>query len=198
MLLRISCYRNLRILKKQGATIGTNCWFAGDIDFNIHPDANIIIGDEVVFTSGNNINPLCSNIQGSLKVSSNGKLIIGENSGLSSAHIWVKELVSIGKNVNIGADCIILDNDCHSLNWMIRSCNVMASNGESVDYQSAGSSPIYIGDNVLVGTRCIILKGATIGDRSVIGAGSIVTTSIPPDCIAAGNPCRVLKKLTHN
>ena len=41
--------------------------------------------------------------------------------------------------------------------------------------------------------RCIILKGVTVGARSVIGSGSIVTKSIPSDCIAAGNPCKVIR-----
>ena len=52
-----------------------------------------------------------------------------------------------------------------------------------------------IEDDVLIGTRCIILKGVTIGARSVIGSGSVVTKSIPPDCIAAGNPCKVVKSI---
>ena len=50
-----------------------------------------------------------------------------------------------------------------------------------------------IEDDVLIGTRCIILKGVIIGARTVIGSGSVVTKSIPADCIAAGNPCKVIK-----
>jgi len=45
--------------------------------------------------------------------------------------------------------------------------------------------------------KCCILDGVTIGNRSVIGAGSVVTKDIPPDCIAVGNPCRVFKTITH-
>ena len=55
--------------------------------------------------------------------------------------------------------------------------------------------PIVIEDDVMIGTRCIILKGVTIGARSVIAAGSIVTKSIPADCIAGGNPAKVIKTL---
>lgn len=57
------------------------------------------------------------------------------------------------------------------------------------------SAPVVIEDDVWVGAHCIILKGVTIGARSVIGAGSVVTKSIPADCVAAGNPCRVIKNL---
>ena len=46
-----------------------------------------------------------------------------------------------------------------------------------------------------IGAQCIVLKGVTIGARSIIGAGSVVTKSIPADCIAAGNPCKVLRRL---
>ncbi len=49
--------------------------------------------------------------------------------------------------------------------------------------------------NFWVGAHSIILKGVTIGARSTIGAGSVVTKSIPAGCVAAGNPCKVIKKL---
>ena len=54
------------------------------------------------------------------------------------------------------------------------------------------SASIVIEDDVWVGAHSIILKGVTIGARSIIGAGSVVTKSIPADCVAAGNPCRVI------
>ncbi len=55
--------------------------------------------------------------------------------------------------------------------------------------------PIRIGDDVWIGGGAIICPGVTIGDRAVIGAGSIVTKDIPSDVFAAGNPCRVVRKL---
>lgn len=55
------------------------------------------------------------------------------------------------------------------------------------------SKTIVIEDDVLIGARSVILKGVTIGARSVIGAGSVVVNDIPQDCIAAGNPCNVIK-----
>ena len=68
----------------------------------------------------------------------------------------------------------------------------------NIDSPNAHSQPIVIEDDVLIGTRCIILKGVTIGARSVIGAGSVVTKSIPEDCIAAGNPCKVIRCISTN
>lgn len=61
------------------------------------------------------------------------------------------------------------------------------------DTQTAKASSISIEDDVLIGTCSIILKGVTIGARSIIAAGSVVTKSIPADCIAGGNPCKVIR-----
>ena len=58
------------------------------------------------------------------------------------------------------------------------------------------SRPVVLGDNVWIGGNVSILGGVTIGENSIIGAGSVVTRSIPADVIAAGNPCRVLRKMT--
>ena len=57
--------------------------------------------------------------------------------------------------------------------------------------------PVAIGDNVWIGGNAVILPGVTIGSNSVIGAGSVVTKDIPEWVIAAGNPCRVLRKITE-
>ncbi len=57
------------------------------------------------------------------------------------------------------------------------------------------AKPITIGSDVWVGGGAIICPGVTIGDRAVIGAGSVVTRDIPPDVIAAGNPARVIREL---
>jgi acetyltransferase-like isoleucine patch superfamily enzyme len=58
--------------------------------------------------------------------------------------------------------------------------------------------PISVGNNVWIGAQSIILSGVTIGDNSIIGAGSVVTRDIPANVVAAGNPCRVLKSILQN
>ena len=57
--------------------------------------------------------------------------------------------------------------------------------------------PVTIGSNVWVGGNVVITPGVTIGDNTVIGAGSVVTKDIPSGVVAAGNPCRVLRKITE-
>ena len=55
--------------------------------------------------------------------------------------------------------------------------------------------PVTIGDNVWIGGNVSICPGVTIGENSVIGAGSVVLKDVPPNTVAAGNPCRVIRTL---
>ena len=165
----------------------------GHIYLRIRPNTCIKIGENFNFTSGIGINPLSRNKKGYIFVAEKGVLDIGNNVGISSSCLWVKEKVSIGNNVFIGADCIIMDTDAHNLDYKIRRNREVNEKGLTKDVLTAKSSPISIGDDVLIGTRCIILKGVNIGNRTIIGSGSVVTKSIPNDCIAAGNPCKVIR-----
>ena len=58
--------------------------------------------------------------------------------------------------------------------------------------------PVHIGDNVWICTGALVLPGVTIGANSIIGAGSVVTKDIPPNSLAVGNPCKVIRELTEN
>ena len=90
--------------------------------------------------------------------------------------------------VTIGDDCFIGPNvgiytACHSTDPVARNT------------RQEWALPVTIGDNVWIGGNVVILPGVTIGDNVTIGAGSVVTRDIPSDCIAVGNPCRVIKTL---
>ena len=112
-------------------------------------------------------------------------LIIGNNVGMSSPTIWCDEKIVIGDNVMIGALVTILDTDCHSLHYADRM------NGD----KNTKTKPVIIDEGVLIGAQSIVLKGSHIGAHSVIGAGSVVCGEIPANCIAAGNPCKVIRNL---
>jgi acetyltransferase-like isoleucine patch superfamily enzyme len=88
--------------------------------------------------------------------------------------------------VNIGGNVRIFDHDFHALDAEVRR--------SPRDAAECATRPIVIGDDVFIGTNSIILKGITIGDRAIIGAGSVVTKNVPADCIAAGNPARIVRK----
>lgn len=91
--------------------------------------------------------------------------------------------IRIGRDGLFGAHVEIFDSDFHDLDPRRRrgDTQVMA--------------PVEIGDNVFVGMSAKILKGVTIGSDSVIGAGAVVSSSIPSGVIAAGNPARVIREL---
>ena len=213
--LRFHFYKNWNFLifKINGVKFGRNLKVFNRLYLFKHPEAIITIGDNFFFTSGDSFNPLCRNIRGSIYLPENrSELIIGDNVGISSACIWAKESITIGNRVLIGGDSIILDTDAHNLDYHVRAlrCERYDSKDNlnmadklqieshllkerTLDSLTAKSAPIVIEDDVLIGTRCIILKGVTIGARSIIGSGSVVTKSIPSDCIAAGNPAKVIK-----
>ncbi len=162
-----------------GVNYGSRCIVHGHLYLKIGKNAFIEIGDNLCFLCGRALNPLSRNSGGVICVNENGLLKIGCDVGISSAVIWVHESITIGNNVNVGANSILMDSDAHSLEYLDR--RVLAK-----DVIAKKNKPIVIEDDVLIGVNCIILKGVTIGSHSVIGAGSVVVHSIPPDCIAAG------------
>lgn len=115
------------------------------------------------------------------------KIIIGDNVGISGSTINAATTIIIGDNTIIGSGCLITDTDSHP---------IRAEHRLMPDYyRYTNKSSIAIGNNVFIGARCIILKGVTIGDGAVIGAGSVVTRDIPSNAIAAGNPARTIHYL---
>jgi len=186
---------NIFLFKLKKIKFGKGLRVYNKVYIRAHKNAKIEIGDNFRLISGGGYNPICRNTRGYIRVDENAHLQIGNNVGMSSTTLWAKEEIIIGNNVKIGGDCIIMDNDAHSLDYKIRNGGKRDEQGNYLDSLNAKKAPIIIEDDVLLGTRCIVLKGVTIGARSVIGAGSVVSKSIPSDCIAAGNPCKVIKQL---
>lgn len=120
-------------------------------------------------------------------LNTNAKIIIGNNVGLSGAVICASEEIIISDNTLIGANTKIFDNDFHSITFQNR--------GEINEEIKA--KKIFIGKNVLIGTNCLLLKGITIGDSSVVGAGSVVAGDVPENSIYSGNPARFIKKISE-
>lgn len=191
-------FRNLNrfLLWLYGAEFGKNLCIYNKIYLRGH--GKVKIGDDFVFTSGSSINPICRNIRGAIYTMSPKACIeIGDRVGISSACLWAKERITIGNDVNIGGDCIIIDNDAHPIDYMQRRSFYVKEVGRDVFYSKIVSAPIEIGDDVWIGARCQILKGVHIGARSIIAAGSVVTKDIPADVIAGGNPCKVIRILNN-
>lgn len=75
---------------------------------------------------------------------------------------------------------------------------IITSTHDIANFKIVRAKPIIIGENVWVTHGCIILGGVTIGDNSVIGAGSVVTRDVPENVFAAGNPCKVIRIINRN
>lgn len=181
---------NRLLFSAAGIKFGKNMKVLGHVNVSCAPDSDIMIGDDFLFTSGNNYNPLTTNRQGCIVVDENAQLHIGDNVGMSSVVCWVRKSLKIKNNVKIGGGTVLLDSNAHSLNFLDRR----TPNQDAANRIDKG---IVIGDDVLIGAYCIVLKGVHIGARSIIGAGSVVTHDIPADCIAAGNPCKVIKIINN-
>lgn len=114
-------------------------------------------------------------------------LTIGDNSGMSNTVLWCREKIEIGDYVNIGTGCFIMDNNFHSIDWKIRM------SGEETGH--IATAPVVIKSHVFIGARCIINKGVTIGEKSMVAAGSVVVKDVPDGELWGGNPAKFIKRI---
>lgn len=137
--------------------------------------------------------------------SSEGKVTIGEHTYIGGSTFISRSSISIGSNVTIAWGCTIYDHDSHSLNYMERRKDISDElddirNGRNFiahkNWDVVNSKPITICDDAWIGMNCIILKGVTIGEGAIVGAGSVVTKDVPAWTVVAGNPAKVVKTLT--
>lgn len=112
-------------------------------------------------------------------------LEIGANFGMTGGTLCAAEQITIRDNVTVGANTTIIDTDFHPLDLEVRRLYP----------QETQTAPVLIEDDVFIGMNCLILKGVTIGQGSVVGAGSVVTKDIPPGVIVAGNAARIVREM---
>lgn len=177
-LIHVTCtiwYKLVAIIA--GVKFGPNLSFNGRIIIDRFKYSTIKIGDNCTFNSHSLFNPRGIK-QCVLQTATDfARIEIGNNCGFSGVSIVCWNSVKIGNNVMVGANTCIGDTDDHP---------------ERLGTEPA---PVEIKDNVFIGMHCLILKGVTIGENSIIGAGSVVTKDIPANCVAAGVPCKVIKYL---
>jgi maltose O-acetyltransferase len=152
--------------------------------------------------------PLSVRLRGRIRLDGGGKVVLGEGVSLNGTVVPIELVtyesgrIEIGEHtfINYGSsiaarDSVKIGSYCHLGHYMF----VMDNNQHDVVRHSKlpPSDPVVIEDNVWIGSKVVILPGVRIGSRAVIGAGSVVTKDIPPRCVAAGNPARVLRHLTE-
>lgn len=161
--------------------------FYGKPKLRIGQNTKLLIGNDFICRSGRDTK-LDNGAYSTIVLMDGATLTIGNYSGITNTIIVSKQCVSIGNHVNIGNGTIIMDNDLHSTDWETRS-------DRSADTMHCISKPVTIEDHVFVGARCIILKGVTIGEKSIVAAGSVVTKDIPKGEVWGGNPARFIKRI---
>lgn len=177
-----------RIVRFMGVSVERKVSFSGLPIVSIFANSRISIGEGCNLVSCSDMTDLGVNHPIVLRtLRKNAEIIIGSHTGISGGSICAAIRVEIGSECLIGANVTIADTDFHAIAPSGRFYNV-----NPLDIAAAS---VVIEDNVFIGTGSIILKGVRVGKNSVIGAGSIVTKDIPENCIAAGNPAKVLSHL---
>jgi len=140
-------------------------------------NGRIEVGDDVVIGSP------CTWV-----VESTAELIIGDRVSLNYRGILsVAKSVRICDDTLIAGDVAIFDNTNHPVSPARRLARAGITSEEV--------APVVIGRNVWIGIHCIIMRGVTIGDNSVVAAGSVVTKSVPCDTLVAGDPAAPIRRL---
>lgn len=171
-------------LRVRGVSVGKDPVVNGRPIIQVHPSAKIEIGDGVTLNSRNYGYHL--NMHSPVKLMADrpdARIVIGDNSRIHGSCIHAYKSVSIGKNCLVAANCQIFDSNGHEISF--------GDVPNRIHTQSEGR-PIVIEDNVWIGANTLVMPGVRIGQGSVISAGSIVKSDIPPMVIAGGNPAALI------
>ena len=136
-------------------------------------------------------------LNGTLFCNKKAQISIGDYTVIRSGTVInADNAITIGKSCFISGDVLIYDNNGHPLSPHLRAKQIENLHITPIENYEAENAPITIGNDVWIGIRAIILKGVTIGDGSVVAAGAVVTKDVPARTIVAGNPARVVKKIS--
>jgi acetyltransferase-like isoleucine patch superfamily enzyme len=158
-----------------GLKVGRRVRLGRGVHISVVRGASLTVGDDV-------------EIERDCQLISEGELSVGAGSFIGTGSIIVAaERVVIGRNALIAAHVTIRDQD-HRLE------------DAQLPYNRQGlvTAPVVIGDNVWIGTKATVLRGASVGDGAVIGAHALVSDPVEPRTVVGGVPARLLKRLDHN
>jgi hypothetical protein len=178
------------VLRLTGVKISKSSVCYGKPLVSMSKNSSITIGDKSVLASHSSFTALGVSKPCIFRtMRERASIKIGSDTGLSGTTICAAKSIIIGNECLIGADVIITDNDFHAIKPENRRYN------DNINDISA--EPVLIEDNVFIGARAIILKGVTIGKNSIIGAGAIVSSNVPPNVIIT-NKNSVMKNLKES
>ena len=165
-----------------GLSVGNNSVNNANINVKYPESSKIIIGDDCL-------------IYGNISTESQeAKISIGNNVFIGNTTIFSVINITIEDDVLISSDCLIQDTDNHSLSRGIRKKDCGDWKERKIQqWEFVKSEPIKICAGSWIGAKSIILKGVTIGEGAIVGAGSVVTKDVAPYTIVAGNPAKFIK-----
>ena len=169
------------------ATVHPTVRFYGRPLIRCAKGAALELAEDVVILSTMSANPLIGRRSSLCAAVPGACLRLGKGVGASGVSITAAREVTIGDGTVLGADCLITDTDFHLPTGSHTWSNSLRETSE----------PVRIGKGCFLGARCIILKGVTIGDGAVVGAGAVVTRDVPCEHLAAGNPASVTPLSEH-
>jgi len=121
------------------------------------------------------------------------RIIIGNRCYIGKSHLVAAQKITLGDDVVVSWGVTIVDHNSHSLNADIRKNDVLAWGQGEKDWTDIDIKAVTIQDKVWIGFNAIILKGVTLGEGAIIGAGSVVTKDVPPYSIVGGNPAKIIR-----
>jgi acetyltransferase-like isoleucine patch superfamily enzyme len=125
----------------------------------------------------------------------NARLCVGERTFIGTGLISIAQAVEIGSDVMISWGVTIADHNAHSLRFSERQRDVELWRSGLKNWAAVKIAGVKIHDKAWIGFNAILLKGVTIGEGAIVGAGAVVTRDVPAYTIVAGNPARIIREL---
>lgn len=176
---------NRIVLWKNRIAVPNKMLIRGRIVCRIAKGGKLTFGNGCKINSAKWANIIGGDTRTAFVVKPGAKIEIGNNVGISNSTFVAQTSIIIEEDVMIGGDCKIYDTDFHAIDYETRM----------EGFSNTRSFPVLIKKGAFIGAHSIVLKGVTVGEKSIVGAGSVVTKSIPDGEIWAGNPAQLIKKL---
>jgi galactoside O-acetyltransferase len=123
------------------------------------------------------------------------EVVIGKNTFVGGSSLVCAQRIEIGDDVLISWGCTIVDHNSHAMAWKHRMNDVKDAMSGKKDWSHVDVRPVAIGNRVWIGFNSIIMKGVTIGEGAIVGAGSVVTKDVPAYNIVGGSPARIIREI---
>lgn len=132
-------------------------------------------------------------LRGLVRVEAGGRLSIGRFCYVGDDTLLsAQQSITVADHVLIAHECQLFDNNSHPVDWQQRRAHFAAILGQGGGPVEIRSAPVVIEEDAWLGFRSTVMKGVTIGARTILSAGAVATRSAPPDSVMAGNPAEAM------